>query len=157
MLNLMQKRDIILKHYMEGKSQWQIFKETGIDRKTIRKYTREYEKTKMELSNDNSDVDIELIKALVSAPKYDSSNRSKIKLTDTIIDKIGIHLKENEDKRATGRSKQQKKKIDIYEALVEEYYNGTWYLTILTQFLQLALLSVISRIVPKLSGTTYFI
>lgn len=120
MLNLMQKRDIILKHYMEGKSQWQISKETGIDRKTIRKYTREYEKTKMELSYDNSHANNELIKALVLAPKYDSSNRSKTKLTDTIIDKIEIHLKENEDKRATGRSKQQKKKIDIYEALIEE-------------------------------------
>jgi tRNA G26 N,N-dimethylase Trm1 len=37
-------------------------------------------------------------------------------------------LKENEQKRLTGLSKQQKKKIDMYETLLEEGYNVSYTL-----------------------------
>ena len=64
---------------------------------------------------ESSSDKILLTEDIVSIAKYDSSSRSKIKLTDEIIEKIEFHLKENEVKRATGRSKQQKKNIDIVE------------------------------------------
>jgi hypothetical protein len=56
----------------------------------------------------------------VEKPTYDSSSRKKTKLTPQIIERIKYYLQENETKRAIGRAKQQKKKIDIYEALIEE-------------------------------------
>jgi hypothetical protein len=58
----------------------------------------------------------------VEKPTYSSKNRSKRKLTDEIINKIEFYLEENAQKRASGKSKQQKKKIDIYQALINQGY-----------------------------------
>lgn len=115
----MEKQEIILSHFREGKSQWQIHRETGIDRKTIRKYIRDYDSKKRQLL-ETSNPDKELIADIIAAPKYDSSNRIRRKLSDQMIERIHSFLNENEIKKATGRSKQQKKKIDIYECLIEE-------------------------------------
>ena len=120
MINLMDKQEIILSHFRDGKSQWQIHRDTGISRKTIRKYVKEYEDRKRKLMGTK---DTELIADIVSPPKYDSSNRVRRKLTDEMIERIHFFLRENEIKRSTGRSKQQKKKIDIYEVLLEEGYD----------------------------------
>ena len=49
MITLLDKQKIILKHYHDGKSQRAIQRETGISRKTIRKYIKEYEVTKAKL------------------------------------------------------------------------------------------------------------
>lgn len=49
MISLKEKQEIILKHLREGKSQRQIYRETGIARETIRKYTRAYEQKLQEL------------------------------------------------------------------------------------------------------------
>lgn len=119
MINLMDKQEIILSHFREDKSQWQIHRETGISRKTIRKYIKEYEKKKRHLLNSENN-DKKLINDIVSPPKYDTSSRVRRKLTDKMIERIEFFLKENEIKRSSGRSKQQKKKIDIYECLIEE-------------------------------------
>ena len=62
----------------------------------------------------------ELINDIVEKPKYNTENRIKIKLTDEIISKIQLYLKENEEKRARGQAKQQKRKIDIYESLITD-------------------------------------
>lgn len=66
---------------------------------------------------------IKLKEEIVSPPKYKSFSRKKVKLTDDIIEKIYSYLRENEEKRATGRSKQQKKKIDILDALHDDGYD----------------------------------
>lgn len=123
MISLNQKQEIIIAAFLEGTSQRQIAQNTHIDRKTIRKYVNKYNEAKNALVNnvDNKIVnERELIDDIIKVPKYDSSNRKKNKLTDDMIEKIKIHLKENEKKRSTGQSKQQKKKIDIYEALDKE-------------------------------------
>ena len=44
-------------------------------------------------------------------------------VTDEVKVRIKAFLKENENKRLTGFSKQQMKKIDIYEALKKEGFN----------------------------------
>ena len=49
MLNLMDKQKIIIKSFIEGKSQHCIHRETGFDRKTIRKYIGQYEEKKSAL------------------------------------------------------------------------------------------------------------
>lgn len=119
MISLVQKQEIILSHFREGKSQWQIHRETGIARKTIRKYIKEYEKKMEELMKEGGNKE-EIIEDIVSKPKYDSSNRKKIALTDEVIEKIDRYLKENELKKSSGRKKQQMKAIDIHEALIAQ-------------------------------------
>jgi transposase len=123
MIGLVDKQKIIISHHREGKTQRQIKRETGINRKTIRKYIREYEEKKNILIANKDSDNAELIADIVEKPKYDTSRRYKVKLTDEIISRIGFHLKQNEEKRATGRSKQQKKKIDILEALADEGFD----------------------------------
>ena len=46
MIKLIDKQKIIISYYREGKPQRQIAREVGINRKTIRRYIREYEKKK---------------------------------------------------------------------------------------------------------------
>ncbi|SDY97251.1 IS21 family transposase [Tindallia californiensis] len=122
MIRLVQKQEIILKHFREGKSQRDINRETGISRKTIRKYIEKYEEQKQRVLEGDPE-DKEIINEFMAPPKYDSSNRVRKKLTDEIIDRIHFFIRENEKKKSTGRSKQQKKKIDIYECLVEEGFD----------------------------------
>ena len=121
MIKLIEKQKIIITYLRKGKSQRQIAREMGLNRRTIAKYVKDYETKKAQLtgSKGNSNQE-ELIADIVEDPRYDSSNRKKVKLTDEIIDRIKFYLKENETKRAEGKTKQQKKKIDIHEALKEE-------------------------------------
>jgi len=46
--------------------------------------------------------------------------RKKIKITDEIISKIKFYFCQNSKKRATGKSRQVKAKIDICETLIED-------------------------------------
>ncbi|MCE5329605.1 IS21 family transposase [bacterium] len=119
-ISLAEKQKIILKAVLEGKTQRQIAREMKISRTTIARYFKDYEKAKSGLMESD---DIKLKEEIVSCPKYNSSARKKQKLNDEIIEKIQYFLKENEEKKATGRSKQQKKKIDILEALHDEGYD----------------------------------
>jgi len=118
----MDKQKIIISSFLDGKSQWQIHRESGFARKTIRKYINEYEENKSKILEEDGGK-LTLTEDIVAPPKYDSSSRKKIKLTKEIIDKIDFYLEENETKRQTGKSKQQKKKIDIYECLEEQGYD----------------------------------
>lgn len=98
---------------MEGKSQREIERITGITTKTIRKYLKEYQ---AELENlDKSDQ-----MAVIEAPKYDVSHRKKLKLSDEVVSRIDYYLSINEENRRNRMYKQLMKKIDIFEALREE-------------------------------------
>ena len=116
-INLKDKQKIILEAILEGKTQRQIARDMKISRTTVAKYIKNYEASKSKLSECD---DIKLKEDIISPPKYNSAARTKVKLTDEIIEQIASYLKENEEKRATGRAKQQKKKIDILEALHEK-------------------------------------
>ncbi len=96
----------------------------SLNRRTVAKYVKDYETKKAQLTGfkGNSNQE-ELIADIVEDPRYDISNRKKVKLTDEIIDRIKFYLKENETKRAEGKAKQQKKKIDIFDALKEDGFD----------------------------------
>lgn len=127
MIDLNQRQDVILKHIREGKSQRQISKETGICRETIRKYVRDYEKKLVNVNENLDEIDkTNVIDDITSKPKYISSPRNKKALTDKVLERINEFLKENEQKRLTGLSKQQKKKIDMYETLIAEGFNVSY-------------------------------
>ncbi|MEG0297492.1 MAG: IS21 family transposase [Clostridium sp.] len=121
MITLSEKQKIILYHVRENLSQREIHRLTGVARDTIRKYINEYEERLVELGNNLSDIQkIDLIDELTKKPKYKSSPRVKTAITDEVLEKIKAFLKENETKRMTGMSKQQMKKVDMYEALKKE-------------------------------------
>nr|QXF68999.1 transposase ISEfa15 [Enterococcus avium] len=91
MISLMDKQKIIIDGFLNGKSQWGIHRETGISRKTIRKYIREYEEKRSKLLEGEGDKLI-LTEEMIEPPKYDSSNRQKVKLTDEIMARIDFYL-----------------------------------------------------------------
>jgi predicted transcriptional regulator len=113
MITLLEKQQIIVSYYHDGKSQRKIEKETGISRKTIRKYIKQYEKAKENLLTCEEASNEELIQNIIEKPKYNSNNRKKVKLTEELMARIKFFVEENEVKRANGKAKQQKKKIDI--------------------------------------------
>jgi transposase-like protein len=115
LITLNQKQEIILKSYREGKSQRAIARKTGIDRKTVSKYIKTYQQAKQELIQSveiTRNDQIDLITNLVEAPKYQVANREKRRLTEDMVYAIKYYLEENE-------FKQQKKIIDIHEALLK--------------------------------------
>jgi transposase len=129
LIKLIQKQDILIMFFREGKSQRGIERETGVCRKTIKKYIVEYEDQRASLLETDPDAVIDIKKltdSIVAAPQYDSSNRKKRKVTEEVVDAIQGHLDENEKKRARGQSKLQKKKIDIYEALVAKGFDVSY-------------------------------
>ncbi|MDD2620079.1 MAG: helix-turn-helix domain-containing protein [Syntrophomonadaceae bacterium] len=110
MISLEEKQQIILRHFHDGESQRKIHKETGISRKTIRKYIKNYEHAKRELIESNSDCHSDLVADIMDKPQYDTSKRKNVKLTEELMARIEFYVKENETKRAEGKAKQQKKK-----------------------------------------------
>jgi len=82
----------------------------GLNRRTITKYIKDYERKKAKITDSNKD---ELIADIVENPKYDTSKRKKVKLTEEIIDSIKFYLRENETKRM-GRKDQTAKEKDRY-------------------------------------------
>ena len=130
MINLIEKQKIIISHFQKGKSQRQIARQMGLNRRTIAKYIKDYERKKSKLTDSKGDSNKEeLIADIIENPKYDTSSRKKVKLTEEIIDRIKFYLRENETKRVEGKTKQQKKKIDIYEALKEEEFDISYSTT----------------------------
>ena len=129
MIKLDQKADVLMKYFRENMSQRAIAREMKISRTTVRKYINDYESKSeeiKELAKSNNTINnntLNLVSEIVSAPKYDTSSRTRIKLTDEIIEKIEELLKENEKNRLLGRSKQLMKKIDIHERLVEQGFD----------------------------------
>lgn len=123
MITLKDKQQIIIAAFLEGKSFRSIARETNIDRKTVSKYVRRYEESRQKLLSENRQEGVdprEIIDDIVSKPTYQVTNREKRKLTAEIVNRIEYYINENEQKRAKGQAKQQKKKIDIYEALRAE-------------------------------------
>ena len=120
MIKLKTKQEIVLMHMHDGKSQREISRITGRDRKTIRKYIREYEEKRRFLV-ENGDADAEeIIDSIVEKPSYDSSSRQKKKLTKEVKNRIEFYLEENERRKSIGLHKQIRKKNQIHRALKKE-------------------------------------
>lgn len=119
-MNMMQK--ILMMYIHERRSRREIARLTGVHRETVGKYIQQYEERRRQLLTEGNDaIDVQaMIDALTTAPKYNTGIRTKRKLTDEIAAKIQAHLDENEVKRNQGQRKQQKKAMDIFEALEAE-------------------------------------
>ena len=111
MINMAYKQQIIIGVVRQGKSQRAMAKELGISRTTVSETLKKYKK---ELIFSEGDIPKE---GIIIPPKYDSTTRSKRRLTTEIQEKIDEYLVKNKLKVQTGRKKQQLKAIDIHEAL----------------------------------------
>lgn len=129
MVRLDQKAEILMRFFRDNESQRKISSDLQISRTTVSKYINEVRAKFQELDKLSLDADknrekiLLLIEEIASRPKYDTSSRTKIKLTGEIIDRINDLMLENDKNRALGRHKQLMKKIDIHERLVEEGYD----------------------------------
>lgn len=125
MIKLNKKRKILLR-YTKGKSISEIVNEIGGSRNTIVKYINEYDNTIRKLiakTEAGDDIEAEaLIEELSKAPSYNTSNRTKRKLTYEMQLEIDKKLNENDEKRKLGQRKMIMKNIDIHEYLEEQGY-----------------------------------
>lgn len=129
MIRLDQKAEILMRHFRDGDSQRKISDDLKISRTTVRKYIGEVNAKFKELDQLGHNEEkhreqiILLIEEIASKPKYDTSSRTKLKLTEDIIEEIKSMLLSNENNRALGRHKQLMKNTDIHEKLLEKGYD----------------------------------
>ena len=114
----MEKNQILIKYYREGKDKTKISKELGITRKTVRRYINEHE-----AQIKSNDIINHLEQGLSSKPKYNSSNRPKRSLISEITEEINYCLKKNKEKINSGMRKQIMKNIDIHSYIIEKGYS----------------------------------
>ena len=97
----------------------------GVDRKTIASYWNEHNQYKKQLKIETNDAIIKDIQEkIICRPKYDSSNRKKIKFTDQLrIRLYEILEEENEKKKILGTNKQGLTKMQIHQILKEEGFD----------------------------------
>lgn len=110
------KQEIILRSHRDGISQRQITRELGISRKTVSKYTSQYN-----LLLSSGKTASEALSVCMSwTPIYDSTTRGKTRLTQEVKTAIDLLLEQNQKKRMSGLSKQQLKKVDILALLHQQ-------------------------------------
>jgi len=109
MLSMIEVQQIVISYYRQGKSQRAIARQLGVHRRTVKRYIDlyEWEQSKQKLSSTG----------IVQEPKYNSSKRKRIKLTDEVKVFIDACLAKNESKSKQGLHKQKMRSIDIYESL----------------------------------------
>lgn len=103
MLDVETNHQIILLYFKEGLSQRKISQQLKISRKTVKARVAEYERFKSQSASGDPCAVSATAKYLTEGPAYNSSNRTKRKLTQEIADIIEVFLQENEIKRLDGR------------------------------------------------------
>lgn len=122
MIDLVEKQKIILRH-RDGDSNRQIAEDLGIDKNTVNKYVNEYEEAMAKLLAEDPEASSEqLPPEILIKPQYDTSNRGRRESTEEATIAIKECLEENARRRQTGRSKQQMRKIEIYDYLKKQGY-----------------------------------
>ena len=112
---MVDKNQILIKFYREGKSKTIISKELKISRKTVRAYLAEHE---AEIKSENLKNHLDI--GLSSKPSYNATTRSKRVLTQEIEQDIKLCLQANKEKINSGMRKQIMKNIDIHNYLLEK-------------------------------------
>jgi len=114
MIKMSIKQKIIIGYYQGGKSRRKLAAELGINRRTVSRYLENHQKKHGSEVPDSG---------IIEVPRYDSSKRQKVKLTEEVVGLIDEQLKLNAEKRRTGRSKLILKSTDIHLMLREQDYD----------------------------------
>jgi transposase len=115
---MIKKQEIIIGYFRQGKSKKQLARDLEVSRNTVKKYISAH-KEKQSVEYDLTKIPPE---GVLEAPIYDAKNRSRKKLTTAVCKQIDVYLSDNRRKQGIGRSKQQMKGVDIYEALLDAGY-----------------------------------
>ena len=115
MITMVDKNSILLRYFRDGESMSSISRSLNLSRTTVTKYVNAHK----ELLSSGKVKDT-LSFGLSTYPEYNSSNRTKRRLTTDICLLIKECLLENEKKRGQGLHKQLMKNIDIHEYLLEK-------------------------------------
>ena len=124
MITMYTKQQMILLYHREGRSIRSISRELGIHRSTVTSYVRKFEELRnFQNSEEGQGTKLDaLARELSKPPEYDSSTRTKRKLTESIIRCLDEYISVNAEKRSSGRSKQCMKKRDMWEDLQRRGY-----------------------------------
>ena len=114
------KEQILHYHRVDGLSLREIARRTGLNRKTVTHYIREYEA--MMQSDPEEGIDM----CLASKPKYPERKIECTKLTEPVCTEIEYWLAENAKRRQTGMRKQCLKRQDIHRALIEKGFDVSY-------------------------------
>ena len=114
------KEQILHYHRVDGLSLREISRRTGVNRKTVTRYVREYEA--MVQSDPEEGIDM----CLASKPKYPRRKAERSKLTEPVCAEIEYWLAENARRRQTGMRKQCLKRQDIHRALLEKGFDVSY-------------------------------
>lgn len=116
MITMGLKQQIIIGYFTDGKSGRQLAKELGVHRKTVKRYVEEHKLLLSEraLSGDIPDAGI------IEPPRYRIRGRERSALVPAVTARIDHFLELNRIRRQQGLHKQQMKRCDIHQALVEE-------------------------------------
>lgn len=118
-------------YFREGKSQREISRILGINRKTVGKYIKAYEEASEKYTNVETEIEREeIIEILAGKPKYNTSNRKPRKVSKELINRIEEFIESNEKKRLSGKRKQIMPVTQMYEIIRDEGYEisiGTIY------------------------------
>ena len=117
MIDMDKKEQILHYHRIDGLSLREIARRTGLNRKTVTRYIREYEAQVQEDPEEGIDM------CLASKPKYPVRKAERTKLTDAVCAEIEYRLSENVRRRQTGMRKQCLKRQDIHRALIEKGFS----------------------------------
>ena len=111
------KEQILHYHRVDGFSLREIARRTGLNRKTVTRYIREYE------AQVKADPEEGAGMCLASKPKYAVRKAERTKLTEDVCTEIEYWLAENAKRRQTGMRKQCLKRQDIHRALTEKGFS----------------------------------
>lgn len=107
-------KQMIIKLYLEGISEREISRRSAKARNTVRKYIKEYNKSR------HKDVrDLPITEDVMKPPSYKKRRGRKRVLTNHIKNTLRGYIKENEWKRNHYMQKQQMKIIDMHEKLLD--------------------------------------
>jgi len=115
-----ERQTILQKYFIEGWGKKKIAREMKISRNTVKRYVSEFASQREAIIAGGDKYAI--IEAMQEKPKYDTSRRKKIVITEEVIDLVKKCLSENERKRATGKQKLCQNSADIHRDLEKGGY-----------------------------------
>ena len=116
-----EKQSILHNYFIDGKGIKTIARDMELARNTVRNYVNEFASQKAEIIAGGDKYTI--IEAMQDTPRYDTSSRTKVVVTEDVIKFIKNCLDENERKRTTGKQKICQNSADIHRELTEAGYN----------------------------------
>ena len=120
MINMDKKEQVLHYHRVDGMSLRDISRRTGLHRKTVTRYIREYE----DMVQSDPEEGIDMCQAI--KPKYPEGRTERTKLTEPVRTEIEYWLMENSRRRQTGMRKQCLKRQDIHRVLLEKGYDVSY-------------------------------